>query len=150
MPVQSQPTAVGPPHTHHIHRTDGFRFGRKGVELRHDGLFVRNRHVEADQLGVRTHPVAKVIHFGEVKILIARIDVLASELFCKKGRGKTVTEGVSDESVLLHEAKTGLFFCSVEGGESKSEAPEFNLAESCFFDHRFHHFALGKGLHRGG
>ena len=48
MPVQSQPTAVGPPHTHHIHRTDGFRFERKGVELWHDGLFVRNRHVEAD------------------------------------------------------------------------------------------------------
>ena len=99
---------------------------------------------------MRTQPVAEVIHFGEVEIIIARIDVLAGELFCEKGGGKTVTEGVSDESVLLHETKTGLFFCSVEGGEAKSEAPEFYIAETCFFDHRFHHLALGKGLHRGG
>ena len=96
------------------------------------------------------HPVAEVAHFGEVEIVILRIDVFAGELLGKKGGRKTMTEGVSDESVLAHEERVGLFFGSVERRKSEGEAAEFHIAESCLLEDTLHHFALGKGFHGGG
>ena len=68
-------------------------FGRKGVELRNDGLFVRNGHVEAREHGMFAHPVAEVAHFGEVEIVILRVDVFAGELLGEKRRPKNCDRG---------------------------------------------------------
>ena len=150
MAVESECSVAFVHDTHNIHCSHLGGFGRKGVELRNDGLFVRNRHVEARERGVFAHPVAEIAHFDEVEIVILRVDVFAGELLGEKGGRKTMTEGVSDESVLAHEERVGLFLRSVEGGQPKGEAAEFHIAESCLLEDTLHHFALGKGFHGGG
>ena len=147
MAVESECSVAFAHHAHHIHRPHLGGFGRKGIELRNDGLFVRNRHVEAREQGMFAHPVAEVAHFDEVEIVILRVDVFAGELLGEKGGRKTVTEGVSDESVLAHVERVGLFLSSVERGESEGEAAEFHIVESCLLEDTLHHFTLGKGFH---
>ena len=95
------------------------------------------------------HPVAEIAHFDEVEIVVLRVDVFAGELLGEKGGRKTVTEGVSDESVLAHVERGGLFLSSVERGESEGEAAEFHIVESCLLEDTLHHFTPTNSISLG-
>ena len=67
-------------------------FGRKGVELRNDGLFVRNRHVEAREQGVFAHPVAEIATSTRSKLSYCA-SMFRRRTFGRKRRPKNCDRG---------------------------------------------------------